>query len=236
MLTIGLGVACASALAQGTLSFANFGGGANAPIFDTDGTTKLGNTFQADLYWAPGIVPDSSLLAPLRQPATFRGSGYFIGGVRTIPGQEGGATITAQVRVWNSAYGSSWEQARFIPGSPTGESLLFLVVLTSLPYTPASLTGLQSFSLRNDCLSCSQPWPVAVTVQSSGPNGLLLSWPAYINAGRYKVQQNPDLNRANWVTLPDQPVLVALPPIGTPEYQIALPNPAGNMFYRLVWQ
>src|SRR5262249_37751525 len=150
-------------------------------------------------------------------------------------GQLGGGTITAQVRVWDSAYGSTWIQTQMTPGAFTAESLLFTVVLTSPPDPPASLTGLQPFS-QTICLSCSQPWYVAVSIQSSGPNGLVLSWPDYFNTFRYRVQQNPDLNAAHWVTLPDLPTLVALPPYGYPVFQVALSNSAPKMFYRLVWQ
>src|SRR5690242_12257849 len=77
ILTAVLGVACVSAFAQGSFLFNNFGGGANAPVFDTDGTTKLGNTFQADLYWGHGTITDSTQLTALGSPVTFSGSGYF---------------------------------------------------------------------------------------------------------------------------------------------------------------
>jgi hypothetical protein len=70
ILLIVLSLACVCAFAQGQLNFANFGAGANAAAFDTDQVTKLaGNAFQADLYWAPGTVTDSSVLTALGQPA-----------------------------------------------------------------------------------------------------------------------------------------------------------------------
>ena len=230
-----LGMVCISTFAQGQLNFANFGGGANAPIFDTDGTTKLGSTFAVDLYWAPGTVTDSTVLTALGQPASFSGSGYFLGGTRTIPGQPGGITITAQVRVWDWAHGASWTQASTVPGGRTGESALFQIVLTVPPAIPNTLTGLSSFYLHNDCLDCNYAWPVAAFVQSYGANGLLFSWPGLPNAGRYRVQQNVGLNPTHWVTLLDQPVWVGQPPpMGS--FQVTLPKPAGTMFYRLVWQ
>ena len=148
ILAVGLSVASVSALAQGQLNFANFGAGANAPAFDFDGVTKLaGTAFQADLYWAPGTVTDSSVLTPLGQPAYFATSGYFLGGSRTINGQLAGATITGQVRIWDSADGNSWAAVinAGIGGSLTarvGESVLFQITLTQPPTTPNSLTGL----------------------------------------------------------------------------------------------
>jgi hypothetical protein len=73
------------AFAQGLLNFANFGSGANAPVYDEYGTKLAGTNFQADLYWAPGIVADSNELTPLRQPAYFTSCcGYFLGGARGL--------------------------------------------------------------------------------------------------------------------------------------------------------
>jgi len=148
ILTVALGVACVSAFAQGQLNFANFGSGANAPVYDTDGTTKLGNAFTASLYWGPGTVTDSSTLTLLASTA-FSSSGFFLGGSQTVAGQAGGATITGQVRVWNTASASSWLAASTTPGAKVGESVLFAIALTVPPTTPNTLTGLNghSFSL-----------------------------------------------------------------------------------------
>jgi hypothetical protein len=171
ILTVALGVACASAFAQGQLNFSNFGAGANAPWFDTDGTTKLaGAGFQADLYWAAGTVTDSTLLTALGQPANFASSGYFLGGTRTITGQAGGATITGQVRVWDTAHGSSWTQASTAPGAHIGESALFQISLTVPPTTPNSLTGLngQTLVLHN------VPEPSTIALAGLGFAGLLV--------------------------------------------------------------
>lgn len=147
ILTAALTVACASAFAQGYFTFANFGSGANAPVFDTDGTTKLGNTFMADLYWAAGTVTDSSTLAALGQPVTFSGSGYFLGGTHTITGQ-GAGLITAQVRVWDSASGSSWAQASGVTGARVGESSLFALTLVVAPTPGNTLANMQSFHVN----------------------------------------------------------------------------------------
>ena len=59
-----------TAFAQGQLVFNNAGSVANAPVYEIDGVPILaGSRFQADLYWAPGIVTDSAALTALRQPA-----------------------------------------------------------------------------------------------------------------------------------------------------------------------
>src|SRR5262249_47908762 len=129
ILTAALGVACVSAFAQGNFLFNNFGGGANAPVFDTDGTTKLGNSFMADLYWGRAGTTDPNALTPLGAPATFSGSGYFLGGSRTITANTGGANIAVQVRVWDSAHGSSWLAASTAAGARVGESTIFSLAL-----------------------------------------------------------------------------------------------------------
>src|SRR5579859_6062683 len=131
-LTTALGVVCLSSFAQGTVNFANGGAGLIARVYDTDGVTGLlGSAWSADLFWAAGVVTDSTLLNPLNQPATFSTvpiqAGLFFGGPRTVP-TPGGLQITAQVRVWDTASGSSWAAASTVTGARIGESLLFQVV------------------------------------------------------------------------------------------------------------
>src|SRR5579859_958005 len=113
ILTAALGVACASAFAQGTLNFANGGAGLVARVYNTDGVTGLaGSGWEADLFWGAGVVANSASLTGLNLPATFSTvasqAGLFFGGPRTIPGAAGGSVITAQIRVWDTAAGSSW--------------------------------------------------------------------------------------------------------------------------------
>lgn len=157
ILTAVLGIACVSALAQGQLNFANATVGVNAPVFtDSNMTTKLaGTAYAADIYWAAGTVTDSSSLSPLGASANFLSgaqAGYFTGGARTIVGQPGGNVITVQVRVSDTADGTSYAAAYAagLAGSATavvGSSKLFQVTLNTVPPgTPASLTGLGTSS------------------------------------------------------------------------------------------
>jgi hypothetical protein len=82
-----LGMACLSAFAQGTLTFANAGPGCVFRSYDVSfglpGVPLAGSGFMADLYWAAGTVTDSTTLAALNLPAPYNSgaqAGYFTGG------------------------------------------------------------------------------------------------------------------------------------------------------------
>src|SRR5579859_2889196 len=116
-----------SNFAQGTINFANAGAGFAAQVTDTDGVSGLvGSAWEADLFWAPGVVTDSKLLTGLNQPATFSTvptqAGFFFGGVRTVPTTPN-VPVTIQVRVWDAASGGSWASAVITPGAKVGESI-----------------------------------------------------------------------------------------------------------------
>jgi PEP-CTERM motif-containing protein len=155
--TTALGFACITTFAQGTLNFANAGVGLQAKVTDTDGVTGLaGSVAEADLYWAPGVVTDSTLLIALGAPTFFSTvpsqAGFFFGGPRTIPTAPG--VITAQVRVWDTASGT------YLFGRAIGESILFQVALAdpnaSPPGIPTSMTGLNG-----------HPWSVHLVPEPS---------------------------------------------------------------------
>lgn len=135
--------------ADGAIEFTNFDVATSlyAPIFNTDGTTKLSGTgFSAQLYYDSG----SGFVAvgPVVNFATASLAGTFSSYPSvTIPGVAIGSTTTLQVRAWDNAGGSisSWETATI-----RGQSASF----TSQPLGDPSnastlpvLTGLNSFSL-----------------------------------------------------------------------------------------
>src|SRR5690242_12252168 len=101
MITMGICIACVTAAGQGTLNFANGGPGLQAKVTDSNGAGLSGYGWSADLYWAPGVVTDSTLLMALFEPAYFSTvisqAGFFFGGPRTIPTAPG--VITARVRL-----------------------------------------------------------------------------------------------------------------------------------------
>jgi hypothetical protein len=125
----------------------------------------------------------------------------------------------AQVRVWDTTYGSTYYQAR-----DNGGEFCFSNLITIAPSVPPGtatpLFGLQGFQL--------QRLP-HLTSTLTTTNTILFSWPIEVTS--YAVQQNPDLWPTNWVTLPNTPVTVGQ------QQQVTVPLPSsGKMFYRLVSQ
>src|SRR3974390_1791863 len=221
-LTVALSLSSIHVVAQGTLIFANFGGGVDAPVTNWDGTKLAGYYFMADLWWAPGIVTDSTLLVGVGEPAVFSGNGYFLGGTRTIPGTVGGTIITVQVRTWANAPECVWDCDS--PHFQHGQSTLIQVTLTPAPYPPVSLTGLAPFGISPPTTRSSPRF----TVGQSGSYELLFSWSPSSAGTKFFLQQNADLNTTNWITIREAPTFVA------PQFQLAIPKPTGTMFYRLV--
>lgn len=120
--------ASVGASAQGTVNFANVGGGVNAPVSGPDGL--LGAGFTAQLQLADGT--------PVGAPAPFLANGLFSGGARTIAGVAGGSTADLQVAAMNA------------DGSIAGTSGVFSVSLGgggTPPAPPAALAGLTAFTI-----------------------------------------------------------------------------------------
>ncbi len=185
---VALTLASFGALAQGTINFANGAGGSppvNAPISDTDGTTKLaGAGFIAQLYGgAVGTAWDSlGAVTPTAVFATGLNAGYFFGGPIAVTGVAGGSAAAAQVRVWNSAF-ASWDAAwaAYQAGNPTAKvgvsgwngTGLPTTTLTTPPLgggvnTTPNLIGLTSFHLY------SVPEPSTIALGVLGTAALLL--------------------------------------------------------------
>ena len=85
----------------------------DSPIFDVDGTTKLaGSNYWVQLY--AGFDPNR--LRPVRGKSNFRsgaqaGYFYFLPAV-LVPGIPIGELVLLQIRVWDSTYGKSFEEAQ----------------------------------------------------------------------------------------------------------------------------
>ena len=99
------------AYSQGTVSFSNAGPGVNAPVYESDGVTKVsGPLFMAELL--AGALADN--ISPVASTAfgTGNSAGYFFAGTQTVSGVLPGTTAWVQVDVWNTASGASFSQAQ----------------------------------------------------------------------------------------------------------------------------
>ncbi len=168
-------MACVGAMAQGTVTFKNnVAGSFSAPVFNSDGVTKLaGNSFYAQLYANIG-----GSFSPLGSPTPFLANGFVSGGTVTVPaaGIVGG-TVTLQMRAWeatSSGVAGSYEAA--LAGSKkVGISETFSVTpgdpSTSPPGVPANLVGLKSFSITGGSVI---PEPSTIALGMVGAAALLL--------------------------------------------------------------
>ena len=73
-----------------------------------------------------------------------------------------------------------------------------------------------------------EPAPSLAVARS--PGGLVLSW--IVPSMNSALQQSPDLATTNWTNMPNAPVL----DYSTLKNRVAVPAPAGTMFYRLTSQ
>jgi hypothetical protein len=153
---------CLSLQAQGYLNFDNFA--FRAPVLDVDCTTRLeGSAFRAQLY--VGYGTDS--LSPIGVPVPFLTgavAGYIVGSEVGFDAWDGLSWVYAQIRAWESAAGSSYEQAVASGGKYGGSN--FVRVFPSVPPSgPTALDGLQSF--------CLVPEPGAWALALLGAAGLV---------------------------------------------------------------
>lgn len=150
-------VAVISAQAQGRINFSSAGSGV-ASKFVTSGLngdplgvksiTSADATIRADLFWTAGASTVGVTPGQLTTQAGYNQlfsavaaqAGYFTGGSKTVTGWTAGP-IVAQVRVWDTAFGS-YETARTAPGAHWGESVLFVITPTVSPTAAPNLVGL----------------------------------------------------------------------------------------------
>lgn len=118
-----------------------------APIFDVDGVTRLsGAAYVAQLYAGNSMTS----LRAVGAPSPFLGgfsAGFFRASLVTLPTVPPGSNAFVQVRVWESAKGASYEEARAL-GSRFGRSEVLFVRTSMPPAFPSELAGLSSFALQ----------------------------------------------------------------------------------------
>jgi len=145
------GIAGGVIFAQGTVSFQNFYQPILfAPDYLSDGTTKLsGPQYMAELL----AGPSADTMTAIATTSFFSGgsAGYFNGGTQTLPNVLGGATAFAQVDIWNTMLGATFNSAK-ASGLPNAwaQSAVFPVVTGNpfVPSLPGVLTGLTPLSLN----------------------------------------------------------------------------------------
>jgi hypothetical protein len=167
---------------QGTVNFAN-----NSATRITNVLTLMpipaGTFFSAALYYGPdGMTDDINLIQIGASAIIGPPAGIILGGTRTTPANTApGGFAVFQIRVWETAFGSTYEEAAFNP-NPIGGRLALVGksncvrVETGnpflLPPTPPGLltsAGLQGFFVGPDV----PPFNVACPIPEPGPIWLL---------------------------------------------------------------
>jgi len=140
----------AAAAPQGTVDFTNRNPGSwpvavDAPFFDHQGNRLAGSNYVAQLY--AGTMPDP--LVALGTPVPFRTgaeAGYFRGGAVYVPFVYPGDPAWVQVRAWDVAGGTTFEEAA-LSDRWTGVSKILFLPNTGgsshIPSVPAPLVGLE---------------------------------------------------------------------------------------------
>jgi len=149
LLNVLLAAACA-AFGQGVIIFANAAQGVDAPVTNAAGSRILGpGPYVADFFWSANTNASMDGLSPFGVNAPFytnpAQAGYFVGRGITLPVAL--QAILAQVRVWDTTYGATYEQARG-SGGEFGFSNLILAYPDLPPGGGWPLIGLRGFQLQ----------------------------------------------------------------------------------------
>ena len=126
----------------GTISFLNF---SFNRVLDADGTNfvAVGGTLVVGLFAGP--APDNlQLQAPVIGFTPV--PGRFLGGTRTISNTVPNQLVWMQVKVWDSAFGDSYEEAT-AAGGKRGDSGLFQTRLGGSVIPPGTLDNMPGFAL-----------------------------------------------------------------------------------------
>jgi PEP-CTERM motif len=136
-----------TAYSQGTVNFANAGGGLNAPIVMNDGTTKIATSGTWMIELMASATPTGTF-SVIDSTTALAAPGYFNGGVATVAGISAGGAASFQVLVWDTSIGSTFNLAESAGvANAWGESSIFTLAATGNPTTtpagiPAVLVGM----------------------------------------------------------------------------------------------
>jgi hypothetical protein len=149
----GAALLAVSALAQGTVNFANLGANLDAPFYLSYPTplSTANGPWWAMLYAGAGDVPEELLSSAIvsGSPAEVGSPfpGYVLGGTRTIAGIPAGSPATLQVRVWRSDLGATWEEALTTSSPYIGRSIPITVDLGGGSVATPNMLNLVSFQI-----------------------------------------------------------------------------------------
>jgi len=100
--------------AQGTVNFSSIGGGGVTNSL-TGQRVVVGSTFQVQLYYLPDLgtppATDGQMMSLAGVASIGPIAGIFSGGTRTAPVSPPGTFAYFQVRAWETAFGTSYEDA-----------------------------------------------------------------------------------------------------------------------------
>jgi hypothetical protein len=167
---------------QGVVTFTSVGASGAKLIRDCNGVPLSGSAYAVALYWGSATATDPRNLQQIGNYATFltgTSAGTYFGGGRTIttPGSAvNGPVLTFQIRVWMTAYGSSYEQAASV-GGILGQGPMFTLKTKDLTnplettpnlYQAPGYTGFQPIGV-----GCPEPSTIALGLLGAGALFLL---------------------------------------------------------------
>jgi hypothetical protein len=158
ILTVALTGVAISGFAQGFVNFNTQAVGASAQVYSAPGVLASGTAFFAQLYAADGFNASEGSLTAKGTAVNFRAGGN-VGYVQISGTTSAGATVnptvavttvnngnvTLQLRAWSSSFATY--EAAVAGGGAYGSSALLNLASTSAPTGPATLTGLQGFTM-----------------------------------------------------------------------------------------
>jgi hypothetical protein len=131
-------VVVTNAVGGGNIRFSNYAPTNRQPFYDVDGITRLsGNAFLAQMYAGPsptGLRPVSARMPFSTGPL----AGFFISTTVVVPDVPPGQPAYAQTRVWGSAAGVTYEDAR-ARGGRFAAGPVYSIVTVPTPNLPHSL-------------------------------------------------------------------------------------------------
>ena len=109
-------------------------------------------------------------------------------------------------------------------GGGTSSGGAYTVTGTAGQSDAGRLTG-GSFSLEGGFWGVIAALSPLLSIEHTATNSLVISWPGSLTG--FVLQENADLNTTNWVNVATVPLTVG------EQWQVLVPVPAGNRFYRL---